>query len=43
MQVIPAENLVAAFNGSTTKLLAAVSTCDAARTMLGALEVSLVS
>lgn len=38
-QVIPAENLVAAFSGSDAQLLAATPTCEDACTMLGALEV----
>jgi 3-dehydroquinate synthase class II len=40
-QVIPAENLVAAFSKANSKasLLVAVSSADAACTMLGALEV----
>jgi hypothetical protein len=38
-QVIPAENLVAAFTNSTTELMAATHLYDAACTMLCALEV----
>ena len=40
LQVIPAENLVAAFSGSDAQLLAATPTCEDACTMLGALEVA---